>query len=195
MYILLFLAAIMSAQTRQNNTPVIELHVPPVLGSLEPAFHRAHTVVRDAFSEFGLKVEWRMAGASAPGCSKKPLIATIQVALAWQTPSGVSSEALAVSNPNQTGGACITLLMDRLKQQSMRNPVTTGYLLGYVLAHEIGHVLQGIARHSETGILEQHWGQAEIRDMWRPRSLRFTSHDIDLIVQGMQAPPLLPKLY
>jgi hypothetical protein len=177
---------LMPAQAYRNDTPVVELYVPPVLGSADQAFRRASMVVAEVFSGIGLKVEWKMAGLNAPECSRGQSRATILVALAPSTPTGISNGALAFSDPHATSGACVTLLMDRLKPQMDRNPLTTGFLLGYVLAHEIAHVLQGIARHSEGGILEERWTVTEIQNMSRPRSLRFTPYDIELIFRGMR---------
>jgi hypothetical protein len=34
-------------------------------------------------------------------------------------------------------------------------------LLGYVLAHEIGHVLEGLVRHSGAGVMKASWNRAD----------------------------------
>ena len=60
----------------------------------------------------------------------------------------------------------MTLLMNRLKPEIERNPFRTGFLLGHVLAHEIGHVLQGVARHSATGVMKGRWSLHETSHMW-----------------------------
>ena len=67
--------------------------------------------------------------------------------------------------------------MDRLRPAIHLNPLTTGYLLGNVLAHEIGHVLQGVLRHSETGVMKARWSDNEILRMPRER-LHFTAEDV-----------------
>jgi len=57
-------------------------------------------------------------------------------------------------------------------------------LLGHVLAHEIGHILQGTDRHSETGLMKARWDSREIMAMdWKP--LSFTADDVVLIRIGM----------
>jgi predicted Zn-dependent protease len=53
-------------------------------------------------------------------------------------------------------------------------------ILGYVLAHEIAHVLQGIARHSATGIMRARWTDNDLRQMGI-RVLAFTPEDVQLI--------------
>jgi hypothetical protein len=36
---------------------------------------------------------------------------------------------------------------------------------GYVLAHEVEHTMQGVARHSESGILKAHWSTEDFKEM------------------------------
>ena len=104
------------------------------------------------------------------------------VALSWHTPDDLYPAAFASSNPYSVEGPCVTLFMDRLKAMAAMQPLTTSFLLGHVLAHEMGHVLQGIARHSETGVLKERWSQLEIEDM--PfRHLHFTPYDANLILE------------
>ena len=48
------------------------------------------------------------------------------------------------------------------------------------------HLLKGIGRHSETGIMKAHWSAQDYTDMaWKP--LSFTADDIDLIQNGVSA--------
>jgi hypothetical protein len=46
-------------------------------------------------------------------------------------------------------------------------------LLSHVLAHEIAHVLQGVSRHSESGILKARWDREDFFLMQQHR-LNFT---------------------
>jgi hypothetical protein len=57
-------------------------------------------------------------------------------------------------------------------------------LLGYVLVHEITHNLQGIARHSKTGIMKPRWTPRDYVDMG-VRQLHFERIDIELIYAGL----------
>ena len=59
-------------------------------------------------------------------------------------------------------------------------------MLAHVLAHEITHILQGIKRHSKTGVMKAKWSYEDIRKMtWKP--LPFAEEDIRLIHLGMEA--------
>ena len=58
-------------------------------------------------------------------------------------------------------------------------------LLAHAMAHEIAHVLQGISRHSESGILKAHWSGTDCARMaFFP--LMFTREDALLIHHGLR---------
>src|SRR5438477_13175434 len=76
------LLTLLPAQARQSEMPVIEVYVPPVLGSADAAFQRARITVTGIFSELGMKVEWRMPSADPPECCRNPARISIVVALA-----------------------------------------------------------------------------------------------------------------
>jgi hypothetical protein len=168
-----------------SNKPVVEVFLPPVLGmNQELAFDRARIVVTGIYSEIGVGVIWRSAVSAPPGCSKKPLHRQIVVNLAADTPRGVGDGVFAYSNPYAAVGPCVTLLANRFEYGLFTNPTTTGVLVGHALAHEIGHVLEGISRHSETGLMKERWSPNEVRGM-RDRWLHFEDYDKRLILEGL----------
>jgi hypothetical protein len=61
-------------------------------------------------------------------------------------------------------------------------------VLAHVLAHEITHVLQGAARHSESGITKARWTLDDLAEM-RVLPLRFTVEDVELIHRGPEGQP------
>ena len=56
--------------------------------------------------------------------------------------------------------------------------------MAYVLAHELAHAMQGVARHSESGILKAHWSNADCVEM-AFHTLAFTQFDVELIHRGL----------
>ena len=60
-------------------------------------------------------------------------------------------------------------------------------LLGHVLAHEITHVLQGSARHSDSGLMKANWDRADLAWMKSHCHLSFTDLDGQLIYAGLAA--------
>jgi hypothetical protein len=112
---------------------------------------------------------------------------SILMAFSWHTDEHVYAGALAFANPHSTAGACVTVFMDRLEPLAVHSPLTAGFLVGHVLAHETAHILQGILRHSETGVLKVEWSPMEI-DSMRKKPLEFTEYDEGLILQCLRAP-------
>jgi hypothetical protein len=52
------------------------------------------------------------------------------------------------------------------------------------MVHEITHILQGAARHSQTGIMKAYWTDHDLLQMpFRP--LSFETQDIDLLHRGL----------
>ena len=81
-------------------------------------------------------------------------------------------------------GTHITVFYDRLQQRN--EPKRLPVVLAHVLVHEITHLLQGIDRHSVSGIMKAHWSIEDYHEMaFKP--LPFTQDDVDLIQQGMDA--------
>jgi hypothetical protein len=58
-------------------------------------------------------------------------------------------------------------------------------VLAHVLVHEITHVLEGIDRHSATGIMKDRWDDNDYFEM-RRKPLRFAQKDVDLIYDGLK---------
>ena len=78
----------------------------------------------------------------------------------------------------------ITVFYDRIRPMLTNWPSLVSTLLAQVFAHEIGHSLQGLSRHSESGIMKPHWTVADYRAMQDGR-LRFTPLDAGLIRAGV----------
>ena len=86
--------------------------------------------------------------------------------------------------PYAPGGVRITFFRDRLQTFFNARPSGAGSVLGHLMAHEITHVLQGISRHSETGLMRAHWSPEDYRQM-PSKLLPLTPYDIKLIRMGV----------
>jgi len=76
----------------------------------------------------------------------------------------------------------ITLYLDRIRELQARMSTAGSELFGHVLAHEIGHVLQGVPRHSEAGILRGRCQGTICK--YVARRLTFTPQDVEQIWRG-----------
>ena len=85
----------------------------------------------------------------------------------------------------------VVVLYDRFNAHSV-GPRSTSVLLGHVMAHEITHILQGIPRHSPTGLMKAHWSAGDLRRMMST-PLAFGPNDVELIQLGLHPQPASGK--
>ena len=130
------------------------------------------------FASASVRILWR---TGAPSAEELELERPIVVRFSNNTPDSEHPGALAFAVPYE--GTHINIFYDRVRTG---NPRTTQVVLAHVLVHEITHILQGIVRHSATGVMKAHWSPKDYTDMaWQP--LSFTPGDIDLIQRGLAA--------
>lgn len=146
----------------------------------DSAVHLAQTEASGIFSEVGVKVAWR--GGRACEASD-----AIHIHMSDETPRELQPGALAYALPCQ--GNHIEVFCDRVVETvgsaTLPHLLAYAHLRAYVLVHEITHILQGIARHSETGIMKAHWSVDDFRQI-STRLLAFEPKDAQLIQLGVK---------
>jgi hypothetical protein len=128
----------------------------------------------ESFSSIGVNIDWRV--GLPPASSRR----VIGVELVTNTRRTNLPGALACAQPYDR--SAIQVFYDRI--QYAKDP---GRVLAHVLVHEITHVLQGIARHSSTGIMKASWDRDDF-DRMRYTMLPFTEEDVELIRRGLVIP-------
>lgn len=142
-----------------------------------PVLFRAKTLAAEMFAGVGVRIDWRAGQRAESQLSQEGAMA---VRLA-RTPKKFKLSGAAFAFPY--GEAHITVLYDRLAW-SEQSPGLAPALLAHVLVHEITHKLQGICRHSSTGIMKSNWTEDDYYDM-RTKTLSFASEDVELIHLGL----------
>jgi hypothetical protein len=71
---------------------------------------------------------------------------------------------------------------ERIEASAQRHGTDPAKILGYVMAHEVGHILLARGAHSFTGIMRSHWNRFEILSIERSL-LRFTNEQARSIRQ------------
>lgn len=133
---------------------------------------RARDVAANIFAKIGIRLEWH----AAPRCPQDAL----HIHFSNKTAPSLQPGALAYAI---CGDTQIVVFYDRVTAAVGKR--TVAVLLGHVLAHEITHILQGVARHSQEGVMKAHWTQDDYAEMsFKP--LTFTAEDITLIHYGFQ---------
>jgi hypothetical protein len=134
---------------------------------------RARSIASQMFAGIGVAIDWRNAGACPAGA--------LRISYSTSTPPNLMPHALAYALPYE--GTHIVIFYDRV--QDAVSPARVPTLLGHVLAHEVTHILEGIPRHSEEGVLKAHWTHEDYSQMcWKP--LKFTDEDVALIHSNLQ---------
>jgi hypothetical protein len=140
---------------------------------------RAEQVASRVFASIGIPVVFRF-GAAPKSAAEGAL--DIELQLDAKAPSQLHVGALAYAMPFGVSGTRIRVFCDRVSKVSPENG--PGTVLGYVMAHEIAHVLEGVSRHSEEGIMKGHWQQQDYRQM-KSGTLRFDPTDVELILAAL----------
>jgi hypothetical protein len=82
----------------------------------------------------------------------------------------------------ESGTRDATVLYDRVKRFSRYYRVNRGVLLGYVIAHELGHLLLPPKSHSVTGVMR---GTIDLQ-LAAAKQLRFTPEEGQLIRRKLE---------
>jgi len=83
----------------------------------------------------------------------------------------------------ESGNRDATVLYDRVKKFARRYHVNCGVMLGYVIAHELGHLLLPPKSHSAAGVMK---GMIDLQ-LASERQLRFTGEQGALILGKLDA--------
>jgi hypothetical protein len=128
--------------------------------------YQAQERAAKAFAEVGVRIEWRTGRPSGTQPEREP---AIEVRLVEDTPADYLPSALAFAKVYE--GVHITVFWDRIARQSRYAPPAV--VLAHVLVHEITHILQGVNRHSESGVMKSPWTVEDHRAM-ASKPLQFT---------------------
>jgi len=126
------------------------------------------------FASIGVTIDWHDRDSCPIG------VGAIQVRMSHNPPSIRKFKTLAYAEPYDRN--VIVVFPERV-QELNRNGGPS--VLAHVLVHEITHVLEGIARHSATGIMKDKWDDNDYFQM-RRKPLRFAPEDVTLIYDGLK---------
>jgi hypothetical protein len=129
--------------------------------------------------------QWQHASKAVGGCVGEPATRDLAIEIVRHAPASFSDVALAMALPDANSGVRIVIFYDRVTPLLRGHHAPQATVLGHVMAHEIAHVLQGVARHSETGIMRARWTQNEFSQMGIG-VLTFAAQDVELIRRRLE---------
>jgi hypothetical protein len=136
----------------------------------------AEMMASKMFATIGVKLDWHYLHSC-------PEPDAIQIGLSLGAPASEHPDALAYAAPYQSDeGLRIIVFYDRVRRSGGDTP--GNIVLAHVLVHEITHILEGVAWHSESGVMKARWDSNDyMRMAWS--SLPFSQGDIELIQAGL----------
>jgi hypothetical protein len=164
-------AALVSAQPKGNYSITVCLHEHVSAPEVHMAMSIASLILRQA----GVRIRWCHRLQDDDG-DPAPVLVEILADASADTPPGVQARSF----PYAAHGARIEVYRNRVLYLVPEGHVASGSVLGHVLAHEITHVIEGISRHSNEGLMAAHWSTEVVRQMVRA-PLPLLPHDVQLI--------------
>ena len=145
-----------------------------------PVLFRAKALATKMFAGAGVQLQWH--SCRAPECESLR-DGSIVIDFVTGTDGQVFPGALAFARAIE--GVHISVFYDRVRSaRAGLSPAQVGQVLAHVLVHEITHILQGVSRHSDSGIMKANWsGKDYLAMLWEP--LSFTPGDLVLIRAGL----------
>jgi hypothetical protein len=136
---------------------------------------RAREVVTAMYERIGVQTEWMgvvQQSERHPGSAPRDSISRIpiaQVTLIILTPKmaargHVEDGALGFAAvPSEGMGRIAYAIFDRVRDTAARAGMSEDDLLGFVMAHEIAHLMLPRGAHAETGLMRGHWNIRDFR--------------------------------
>ena len=157
--------------------------IPVCLGSwtyVQPyVLSRAKFISSRIFAGAGVALDWRSPGSSVCRANDGRAIVI-----------DFNGDSLPDSHPGAMGytqpyeGIHVVVLIDRV-ERSAQDPNTVASILAHVIVHEMTHLIEGVSRHSATGIMKAHWGVEDLTTM-AIEPLPFAPEDLSLIQIGLR---------
>lgn len=123
-------------------------------------------VARRAFLEASVQTEWALGFPSAPRTTD------IYVRLLPDHKADKVIRIDACGSANSAGSVVWISVGCAMRIAASEHAERLGRILGYLIAHEVGHVLLGEEGHDDSGLMRSDWGKEELMNLQGGR-LRF----------------------
>lgn len=133
---------------------------------------QAQGLAAQMFAGIGVKIDWR---GGRPFAGQKR---AIEIELVDNAPKSLRPGAMAYAMPYE--GVHIQIFRDRIKK-----PPSPYRVLAHVMVHEITHILEGVVRHSDEGIMKARWSDDDFGAMG-VKPLSFAPEDVLMIHEGLK---------
>jgi len=183
------MAAAMAAQAgsrKPQSDALVTVFTYDRVGIPDAIMAGAQQVATSAFAAAGIEVKW--AESRRPG-ERREVAAGEVLTIVFDGRAPANFPPPSVAFTNLSGGADANVhvfyyrvadVADMRAQRSTGVRVPMAEFLGNVLAHELTHALEGVARHSNEGLMKAFWSASDFDGMARG-ALAFTAEDLELL--------------
>ena len=166
----------LSADDRTDGELAVTIQIHDYWHVSNQSLTRAREVVTAMYERIGVRTEWLgvvQQSERRPGSAPRASISHMpiaQVTLIILTPKmaargHVEEGALGFAAvPTEGMGRIAYAIYDRVRDTAARAAMNEDDLLGFVMAHEIAHLMLPRGAHQETGLMRGHWN---VRDFQR----------------------------
>jgi hypothetical protein len=134
----------------------------------------AERVASEVYRRAGIEIQW-VEPSTYEGATRLYVNVLSQEMAA---PYYASDETVGFAIP---GSRAANVIYERVRQAARRRHVASGLLLGYVIAHELGHLLLPAHSHSSSGLMRPDIDM----ELAATKKLRFTAHQVALIQERL----------
>jgi hypothetical protein len=166
----------LSADDRADGELAVTIQIHDYWHVSSESLARARAVVTAMYERIGVRTEWtgvvqqseRQPGAHRGSISQVPIA---QVTLIILTPKmaargHVEDGALGFAAvPTEGMGRIAYAIYDRVRDTAARAAMNEDDLLGFVMAHEIAHLMLPRGAHAETGLMRGHWNVRDFQQI------------------------------
>jgi len=187
---------IAAPQPEHCGVPTLTLRVYDLAGLRKSDLAEALIQTARIFSAAAVDLSWTAGDPAAPeahlldlSVPTTTLAAPSRVIVAriiHERTRGFPPEALGWSLPAAQTGAHVTIFLDEIKRRQAEVGMAVPCLLGYALAHELGHVLMGSSAHAPRGLMRAEWGRTEL-DRIQHGALKFSESEATAIRTSLLA--------
>jgi hypothetical protein len=156
-----FILAVAVSATLSAKLPLV-VRTYDSAGVSDAVLAHAEDRARMTLAAAGINPIWRPCHAT--GCIARPKPHEIEIRFVRSTPaSDPGSLGFAAVDVAMRAGTLATIYVDRVTALASQSNVDRDELLGYAVAHEIGHLLLGTTEHAAYGLMRATWRADELR--------------------------------
>jgi hypothetical protein len=174
---LLMVPGLLAASAMDSNRLGLVVREYNLAGIPDSALARAQAEAARLFRGAGIQIEWQRGDPGEPEAHSLDMSMLkrssvylsfrqyVAVRILRRAPPGFARGLLGTALPFARQGVQATVFAEPVEDAATQLSLALTSLLGYTLAHEIGHVLLGSANHSTVGIMRAVWDRNDYYGM------------------------------